>query len=105
MTWLKLLASPYLHLWWGLFLGYLVCWGVAWALATAGRHGTNIVQRCRQAWALVFGVHLLFVIGLTGVWWQRFGYFKNFIGFLLCYLLLVLIDLILLVKLRAASRA
>jgi hypothetical protein len=109
MTWLKdiltFLLSPYLHLWWLLLASYLACWGLAWALATVGSHGTTIVQRCRRAWAWAFVVHLVAVICLTVFWWQRFGFFKSFYVFLPFYVALGLIDLILFSKHFAASRA
>lgn len=107
MTWLKdilaFLLSPYLHLWWLLVGGYLACWGLAWALATAGGPGT-IVQKCRRAWGLAFVLHLVAVIGLTVFWWQRFGFFKSFYLFLPFYIVLALADLILMLKLFAPSR-
>lgn len=109
MTWLKdiltFLFSPYLHLWWLLVAGYLGCWALAWALATVGRHGITIVQRCRQAWAWAFGAHLVAVVGLTVFWWQRFGLFKSFYVFITFYCVLAVIDLILVAKFVAASRA
>lgn len=108
MTWLNdILAffkSDYLHLWWLLVAGYLVSYGLAWALATAGRLGT-IVQRCRHAWAWAFCVHLAAVVGLTIFWWQRFGFFKSFYFFLAFYVILGMVDLILAAKLFASRRA
>lgn len=108
MAWLNdiltFLKSDYLHLWWLLVAGCLVCYGFAWVLATAGRQGT-IVQRCRRAWAWAFVVHLVAVFGVTVFWWQRFGFFKSFYVFLPFYVALGLIDLILVAKLFASSRA
>jgi hypothetical protein len=107
MTWpkdtLTFLKSDYLHMWWLLLALYLLCYGMAWVLATVGQRDTT-VQRCRQAWAWAVFIHLITVVALTLVWWQTFGVFRSFFSFLPLYLGLGLIDLVCVTKLFMASR-
>lgn len=108
MAWLNdilnFVKSDYLSLWWLLVAGYLVCYGLAWILASAGRQG-SIAQRCRQAWAWSFALHFVAVVALAILWWQKFGVFRSFYVFLSFYVVLGLIDLILAAKLFTGSRA
>jgi hypothetical protein len=98
MTWLsrilEFVRSEYLTLWWVLVACYGVTYAFAWIFAHIGTPGRTIVYRCRVAWAWGFAIHLLLVMVVTYLWWQKFGMFKAFWSYLPLYCVLGLVDVL-----------
>lgn len=94
--------SDYLKLFWVLVGCYvLVAYFTALIFAHIGRPARTLVHRCRKAWAWGFGFHLVLTLVITYLWWQKFGLFKSFWGYMPFYLFLVFVDLVFIGKFLA----